>query len=227
MEKYGTVPQKFTHDWWEYVWMYYKIHIIVVAVIMFFALTTLYQYLTRTEYDMTISYMDKMTFSEETKVKLTELISPRIDEMTGNENIDILYMQYIYNPSDNEKQEVMPMDNYAMQMKFVAELQAGDGDIYLIRKDDVAAISYYAECFADVKEFVDGNYEDDFVIKDETGRPYAYSLKNCSAFSDAEYDYSDLYILVRSLTEHNAKKGDYAANYSNSIKAAQALVGSK
>ena len=28
MEKYGVKPQRFTKAWFEYVWDYYKIHII-------------------------------------------------------------------------------------------------------------------------------------------------------------------------------------------------------
>ena len=225
MERYGTKPKRFTHDWWEYVWMYYKLHIGVVALVLFFALTTLYQYMTRTEYDLTVSYMDKIPFSEELQGELSELIMPAIDELTGNEQKDIFYMQYIYNPSDNGKTEVMPMENYAMQIKFVAELQAGESDIYLMHREDIEAIADYAECFVDVSEYVSGEYTDEDVMKDVTGRAYAYSLKKCPAFSSAEYE--DMYILVRVLSDMNSEKGNYAVNHENSIKAAKVLAGSK
>ena len=31
-EKYGTVPPKYTAKWWQYIWDYYKWHIIITVI---------------------------------------------------------------------------------------------------------------------------------------------------------------------------------------------------
>ena len=42
-EKYGTIPKRFTPEWWEYFWMYYKVHTIAITLVILAVAITVYQ----------------------------------------------------------------------------------------------------------------------------------------------------------------------------------------
>ena len=63
MEKYGTVPKRFTKAWWEYFWEYYKLHVIVSVVVISMIGISAHQLLTNPKYDVTVTYV-KVTDKE-------------------------------------------------------------------------------------------------------------------------------------------------------------------
>ena len=42
-EKYGVVPKRFTREWWDYFWMYYKWHTIAIAFVIIAVTVTIVQ----------------------------------------------------------------------------------------------------------------------------------------------------------------------------------------
>lgn len=223
MEKYGTVPPKFTKAWWSYFWEYYKIHTISIAVAAVAVGTSLYQCATKTEYDLTLSYVGNQSIGEESQQIISQNLSSSLDEITGNDQIDILYMNYTIDPGD----DVVGADaeyNYAMQVKFTAELQIGVSDVYIMSAENAKKDSVYSDCFIDVSELSDKHYSEDEVLKDENGKIYAVSLKNSRILNDSGVDTSELYLVVRDLYEKNEKKEEYILNHENSLKAAALLL---
>jgi len=225
MEKYGTIPPKFTKEWWDYFWEYYKKHVICVLIVMFFVLTTLYQCATKTEYDLEISFLGIGQLSDETKEKIINQISPLITETTGNDQIDVFCYQYPYSPSESLKSEVPAQQDFAMQQKYMAELNAGVCDVYIMSKSDFEASNYFSEAYTSVDEFYNKPYSDDLVIKDDNGRAYAISLRNNSIFDNTGLADNDLYIAVRNLNSSRSKKEKSVINYDNSLKVAAKLSG--
>lgn len=219
MEKYGTIPPKFTKQWWSYFWDYYKIHTISICAAAVLIGTTVYQCATQTKYDLSVSYIGTQDITEEQEAKLSEIIKPEIDEITGNKEIDIDYMTYPINPNNTDKSA--SEYEYAMQMKYTAELQAGTTDLYIMSRDNAEANKTYADCFTDISELTD-NADD--VLTDDSGRAYAVSLKNSRALKEAGIDSSDMYLSLRLLFEMNEKKDEYVLNHENALKAAKLLL---
>lgn len=219
MEKYGTIPPKFTKQWWSYFWDYYKIHTISICAAAVLIGTTVYQCATQTKYDLSVSYIGTQDITEEQEAKLSEIIKPEIDEITGNEEIDIDYMTYPINPNNTDKSA--SEYEYAMQMKYTAELQAGTTDIYIMSRDNAEANKTYSDCFTEISELTDSAEN---VLTDDSGRAYAVSLKNSRALKEAGIDSSDMYLSLRLLFEMNEKKDEYVLNHENALKAARLLL---
>ena len=57
-EKYGTVPKKFTKEWWSWYWMYYKWHTIGVIFALFLVFLTFMESLTAEKYDLTLDVIE-------------------------------------------------------------------------------------------------------------------------------------------------------------------------
>ncbi len=218
MEKYGTIPPKFTKEWWSYFWEYYKIHTISAIAALLLVGMTVYQCETQTKYDLSISYIGTTPISEESEEKLKEQIAPSIDEITGNKNIDIFLMTYGIDmgSTDNTSAEYA----YALNVKFMAELQSGTTDIYIMSKSNAEKNSGYTDCFIDITT-LSGS---DDVVRDETGKAVAVSLKDSRILKNSGIDSSDMYLMVRDLFEKNKDSKEYILNHENSLKAATLLL---
>ena len=75
-EKYGTIPEKFTPEWWEYFWMYYKVYVIVGIFILITGAVTAYQLLSAPKYDITITYAGNSAFTDAVSDKIMSSLSP-------------------------------------------------------------------------------------------------------------------------------------------------------
>ena len=222
MEKYGTIPKRFTKDWWAYFWDYYKIHTIATGVVVVLVGTTGYQCATQTKYDLSVSYVGTQVITPEMESALVETLAGMTDETTGNNNKDVFLLQY--NLSGGEEAANAEYE-YAMSMKLAAEMQAGEADIYIASGSGLDTLKGYGECFMDISAYAGGDVADDMLIKDENGRPFAVSLKGNSYFADAGIDSSDMYIAVRDLFEANKDKKEYAVMHDNSLKVASFILG--
>lgn len=222
MEKYGTIPKRFTRDWWGYFWDYYKIHTISAGIAAVLIGTTAYQCATQTKYDLNISFIGPYQITEEMQNSLSEMISPEIDEITDNKQLDIGYITYMLNPDNADKSSAEY--EYAMQMKLMAELQAGETDIYILSGSNASYLSSYSDCFMNVSEFSGEEYSDNMLLKDGEGRAFAVSLKDNPVLTAAGIDCSDMYLAVRYLFESNEKKESYILMHENSLKAVAFLT---
>ncbi len=83
-EKYGTIPKRFTPEWWEYFWMYYKVHTITITLVILAVVFTVYQVCTQPKYDLNIAYVNNLFVDEQTQEKLLEEICGQIEDVDGN-----------------------------------------------------------------------------------------------------------------------------------------------
>lgn len=83
-EKYGTIPKRFTPEWWEYFWMYYKVHTIAIALVILAVAFTVYQVCTQPKYDLNIAYVNNLFLDENTQGELLEEICGQIEDLDEN-----------------------------------------------------------------------------------------------------------------------------------------------
>ena len=63
MEKYGTIPPKFTKEWWEYFWDYYKVHTICTVAAIVIIVSTIVQCANSPEYEVEFRLFGQNKFS--------------------------------------------------------------------------------------------------------------------------------------------------------------------
>ena len=221
MEKYGTIPKKFTKAWWEYFWEYYKWHTITIAFIIFMISSFAYSKLTATKYDLYMSYVAPGMISDDVKASMTELLAPVTDEITDNEQKDISYDMYSIDASKEPDPAEAEMES-AVTMKLMAELQAGYSYLFIISKGNLESFYGLTDCLEDTSVYAGDNEN---VFRDQTGKACAISLKDNPKLSALGFNNPDLYLAVRSLYERDKDNEKNVKLYENSLKIAEFIVG--
>ena len=108
MEVYGEKPKKYTKEWWSYIWLYYKWHILGTALAIFMVVTTLQQCANRPRYDLQI-----------TAVTENELYISQIEAMEN------FAEETISDATGNGEKEVYIMPIHMSEQSDAATIQAG------------------------------------------------------------------------------------------------------
>lgn len=101
-EKYGTIPKRFTPEWWEYFWMYYKVHTITVILVLLAIVFTVYQVCTQQKYDLNIAYVSSLMFDEVTESQLKDEICGQIDDVDENGEKSVYFEHLIFSEDSVE-----------------------------------------------------------------------------------------------------------------------------
>lgn len=127
MERYGTKPKKFTAEWFDYVWEYYKIHIIVALLLVAAVIYTWVSLATATRYDMELSLSLTSGIDEEAEAGIKGELEKLIEDIDGNGeiNIRLINCSVPENYADAEYSS-------AMDSKFYLQLQGGDSYLVLV-----------------------------------------------------------------------------------------------
>ena len=140
MEKYGVKPDRFTKAWFEYVWDYYKIHIIVGLVLLAAIIYTVIAINSKKEYDLTVVFATNQQVTDEAKKNLTDELKKIAKDIDGDGEINVAIFDYPY-ISDYDDIEY----KRALEEKFHLDLQAGETFLYVISKDVLDDLKYRTE----------------------------------------------------------------------------------
>ncbi len=223
MEKYGTIPPRFTKAWWAHYFYYYKFHALAVAFLIFMVSSIIYSNVTRVHYDLQVSYMGLFGINPDHEESLSNYFETAIEDVTGNGKKEIGYMYYTV---DNVMEDgALSEDEYAFQMKFAAELQGGESDLYITTGTNADDLIGYSANFMSVYDFAGDNLPEERIKRNVDGHPYAVSVAGNEALEAMGIDTSDLYVSVRLLFEMNEDDPKKVRIHQNSVKAAEKLVG--
>ena len=212
MEKYGQIPKKFTAAWFDYVWEYYKWHIIAVVAIVSAIIYTCYIFATRTVYDLQICFAGNNIITEEAQEKLIAALSEKIEDVNGDGEKNVQILEYSVSPSSTDGEFVI-----AMETKFQLELQASDTYLYIVSKDRADYLLNNAQfegLFAPTTEWCQKESEDGFFVPANEG----------NMLTESGILYSDLNVTVRNFIAGQDDEKD-AAFRNNAILAAKAITG--
>lgn len=217
-EHYGTVPKRFSKEWWPYFWMYYKWHTIGVAFAFFAILITAVQCATKPKYDLTVNYFAEVYYPEETLTNVANELTPYIEDLDGNGEKSIFIQQMNIGGGANQAE----MD-YAMQVKHDMQLTEASSYVYIYDTAQ-AELMFGRESAGDIYENVsswtDDEYPADMLICADDGTPVGVSLKNSTVLKNAGINADDLFIGVTV----TAKDDDGGIAHESAVKLANALL---
>lgn len=126
-EKYGTIPPKFTKDWWGYVWEYYKLHILATLVVLAFVGSYIHSCATQVHYDVTVVHIDSNIIGEDVSEALRADLGDKINDIDANDekNIEFMSMTIMDAPGFEEQ-------DMAMQTKFFLSFTHDTTYLYLV-----------------------------------------------------------------------------------------------
>jgi len=206
MEVYGVKPKKFTKEWWEYFWDYYKIHTIATIFVIIIVLSTVSECVNRVHYDMQVDFISELGLSEDAQTKLQELMSEKTEDITGNEKQEtFLYFLNMSYTSD-------PQMEQAMQTKLMVETACSEAYVFILSPK-------YVDYFNGSKIFMNSNeWTDKESINGEV-----VSLKDSSVLKELGIDTENLYIGIRNIRKD--EDADVAAKkQKNEIEFAKFLL---
>lgn len=209
MEVYGTKPKRFTKEWWQYFWDYYKIHTITAIIVLIVIITTISECAHRIDYDLQIDYISENPLFGEVSDNLVALIEDNIDDVTGNGKSEA----YIVNLDMGDRND--PQYTQAMFTKYSVEMGYTESFVFLVSKEYADQLSE-AEVFEKAESWTSA----------PSYNGYCVSLENCSALSEIGVDTSDLYVGVVKMRERD-KESEREKNLpkqANGIKFAKFLV---
>ncbi|HAL63744.1 MAG TPA: hypothetical protein DCO93_04785, partial [Clostridiales bacterium] len=179
MEVYGTKPKRFTKEWWEYFWDYYKIHTIATAIIIIFIGITISECAHRINYDLQIDYISENQISDEAVNALTSLIEQNIDDITENGKPEA-YVTYLDMGEHGD-----PQYTQAMFTKYSVEMGYTESFVFLVSEK-------YADQLSEEGIFEEASTWTS--IPSYNG--YCVSLEDCEILKEIGIDTSDLYVGV-------------------------------
>lgn len=185
-EKYGTVPDRWTKEWWDYFWYYYKWRVILIAFAILCVVFTVAQCAMREKYDLTVTYAGHMMYSEEEVNRLTAGISEYIDDVDGNGEKSVFFQQLNFMDTMGSEEY-----DYASQSKLDLEFHNEQSFLFLYDGKELQNMlgrDYADEIYVPVSEWAqdaDGDLE------------YAVSLKDSAFFAENNIYSEDLYLVVR------------------------------
>lgn len=219
-EKYGVIPKRFTREWWEYFWMYYKWHTIVIAFIIIIATVTVYQKITSPKYDLTLTMAVDEYIPDESISLLESELTPVTEDVNGNgESLLFISFMNMYSGEESDPQYLM-----AMSMKLQIALSEDDTYIFILDEERIKAFagdSVESSAFAKVESWADSDIreEDALVIH---GDKIAVSLKGNKYLEDAGIDTEDKYLVMRYYPRESKK--DQIPGYKAAIKLANEIL---
>ena len=220
-EKYGTIPKKFTPEWWEYFWMYNKTRVMFIALFILVISVTAYQILTSPEYDITLTYAVNRAFSDDMCDKITETLSPMCDDVDKNGEKSLNLTQINLNGGDA---------SYNAQMGQKLFLSVSEQDVYIYILDPETANHLIASAkesnFVPVSEWYTGNLENKGTY-DKDGISFGIELTDCAVFEkmtkNTAADLSGNYLFVRYYPRKDQIE-DQLPGYNAAKKLAKKLV---
>lgn len=201
-EKYGEIPKKFTKDWWEYIWDYYKVHILVIVAIMLLIIFGYNQQRNMEKYDFNVNFIDNSYMLETEFDLLKNTINELIDDTDQNGVKSTLIQEFPISDATEDAQFTQAILS-KLQLQFVTQ----DTMLYIFDKDTSKYIfnsQDYQEAFMPVDEWLKTDVTNDLLYT-YNGVSRAVSLKNSSLLKNSSILDKDLYIAVRSFTTDDEK----------------------
>lgn len=215
MEKYGTIPPKFTKDWWSHYWTYYKFHFLAGLFIAFSVGSLIHSCVTQIDYDLKIQYAAYgLSPKEEIVTKLEEKLTDLSEDVTANEKVEV-YAGIISGLSEESPESIQYES--AILTKFMAEIQTAENHIYIVDKSFADRLIDY-ECLRPVNEWADKFEESDLYSN------VLLSLSNNETFANMGFNTENLYIGVLALREKLKADEEYMSKYENAVNVAKQLI---
>lgn len=229
MEKYGTVPDKFTKEWWDHIWYYYKWHFFGIALTVFLIVLTAVQCASKINYDAEINYVGSVYYSDEKTIdKMCADLSEKISDVNENGKNQIFFRQLTI--AKEGTPESLTEYNGAMITKVALEFQTGDSYLYLFSSQELHRIidrDSEEIVFQNPYDYLTGEIDEESVIK-QNDQPCAVALPEDSAFLNS-YSLTEepVYLALRRTRESDRNKEEQQKKCENAVKLANFIFGDR
>lgn len=211
-------PEKFTKEWIKYIWHYYKWHIIGTVFVILSVISFVYGKITATQPDLRIAMAGNIVIQPENEDKFQLMLNEKVTDINGDGKTEVFRpMFYIFYQST----EMGADYQFAMSQKLSLELTSQETFLFIFHDNIVRQYMGAPDAaFLKTEKWAE-NIPDDLLLKDEYGRAYGVSLKNSTMLKECGIDGSDMYVLIRAITNHEENRD---VLYQESIRMAKEII---
>ena len=193
-EKYGTIPKKFTKEWWDYFWTYYKWHTLIIVLVICMVTGTIYGKMTAEKFDITLTYAGKGSVPQEISEVIEEKLSPLCPDIDQNGEPNLLFQQFNLANAESDPE-------YAMAMTTKLQMTFGEDEAYIYILDEDLAKAYMGETadscvFAPVDDWLTEDINNPEFLSAH-GKNYGVKLTDCKLLNESGADFSERYLFIR------------------------------
>ena len=206
-----TKPEKFTKEWYGYIWDYYKAHILIgiaAVVILSFLITNMAN---TVRYDANINYITTDVLTTEKADKLALACSANSDDLNGNGRVDIAINQLNFTEENRQSGEMYQ----ALLNNMYALFNSTDELLFVTDKEmllQLTGTKYTPDIFYKTAEWLGESINEE--------NEYAAPLSESAVLNELAIDASDLYVLVAKTDSEDGFKPEEE----NAIKIAKFLL---
>ena len=210
MEVYGEKPKRFTIEWWDYIWCYYKWYILCPAIAIFMIVTTITQCANRIDYDLKITAAlgNEVVFTQNDI--MTEYAQNVVDDVTGNG------MNQVYVTAINVSNELSAEEQSAQMTKLTVEMAMPESYVFIMNRN-VADMAIEYGILENTEEWAGDVEIDGFVVSLKGNE----NLRKFGLNPDGE----ELFVGVVPVFEKNMDNELEIGRHENGVKFARNLVG--
>lgn len=228
MEKYGTVPDKFTREWWDHIWYYYKWHIISVLGLIFIFTVTGVQCASRINYDARICYLGNEYYSDESQLAVMcgELGNVVVD-VNGNEKNQVEFYQLTI--AKEGTQNALTEYNSAMLTKAAMEFQTGESYLFLLSQQELDRMTKRESderVFVNPREYIEGEIDEStLVMQGEIA--CAINIEGNAFLQKYNLTKEPVFLAVRNMRSRDMEDKEQLEKYDNAVKLANYILMNK
>ncbi len=213
MERYGEKPKKFTKAWFEYIWEYYKLHMIITVLVVAAIGYTWWEFASRPYWDLSVTIAGREMVSEGAKEILKQRLKDHVQDVNGDGEIMIKIADYTISDDYDDFEYAS-----ALESKFYLELISGESYLYIMQEDRANKL------LADPS--VEGVFSmaEEFSQKDRDNRNFV-SAENSTFLKGVGILYDDLYVGVKNITPKQADDKEETLKMQNAMAAARIILG--
>ncbi len=213
-------PKKFTPEWFDYVWHYYKVPIISVAIAIFLLIITVVEIKNTIHYDVSVNYVATDMFADESVERFTEQASAAIEDSNNDGEKHASFTQVNFTLDAMQSAEHLT----ALENKLMALLASGEEMLFIFDKimlDDVLNMHAAEGIFVPITEWCDAEISDEQLYYHEN-EPCAIALSGSTFMEKLGLDASGMYLAVR--MNYKPDDTDLEKRYLNSVVLANAIA---
>lgn len=222
-EKYGTVPKKFTKEWWSWYWMYHKGITLGAIFVIILLIITISDYVTKERYDVTLTFAGETHCQDDTIENIEKILSPLCEDIDENGEKSLYFSQHLVDFDSNDAE-------YLQAAFLKLDMAIGEEATYLFIMDEAVASRYIGEekkdcSFAPLEDWVQGDISD-LQIYDAHSTAYGIDISTLDIFKEAGMNISEtnkLYLFMRYYPRKD-QLDDHLAGYEASVRLANKIL---
>lgn len=213
-------PKLFTKDWFEYVWHYYKVHLICVAIAILLVVITVIESINTVHYDGNINVISANAMSTDVATKLSDAAEAYVMDLNedGETHVSVTQLAFTSEAMQDGNQ-LMALENKLMTLFASPDEMLFIFDEMMLR--DVLSISATEGIFLPVHAWCEAEIPEDKLYMFEN-EPCAVKLSDSAVLHDLGVDASELYVAVR--MNYDLEDEELTKTLKNCISFANALV---